>query len=200
MKKFKYGNEFRVGLLVVCAVAVLLYMTLRTGELSIGEKGYRIFVVFDDAACIQENASVMLNGVEVGRLEKIKLENDTDKTFIVLTLWIKEAARIRADSDISIKTMGLMGEKYVAITSSGSSSFLEPNASIRGKKPLDIDYFLEQANSIVEENKSSITRIVGNLEATSKNFEEFSADIKHHPWKLLFKSKEKKDVAKKADK
>jgi uncharacterized protein Yka (UPF0111/DUF47 family) len=74
---------------------------------------------------------------------------------------------------------------------------------------MDIDALLEQAqimtrdistqvnklvinlNSTVEDNKGSVSQIVKNLEATSKNFEEFSDDIKRHPWKVLIKTKEK---------
>jgi phospholipid/cholesterol/gamma-HCH transport system substrate-binding protein len=200
MKKFKYTNEFKVGLLVVCVLIVLAYMSYRTGEINFAEKGYNLFVVFDDVAGIQDNAQVMLNGVEVGRVEKIQLDNADAKTFITLTLWIKDAVKIRTDSAITIKTLGLMGEKYVAITASGAPTFLEPNAAIRGKKPLDIEYLMEQANKIVEDNKSSINKIIENLEMTSRNFEEFSDDIRRHPWKLLFKTKEKKGVAKDRDK
>lgn len=45
-------------------------------------------------------------------------------------------------------------------------------------------------NYTVESNQDKISQIIANLETTSVNMEEFSADIKDHPWKLLFKEKE----------
>jgi len=44
-------------------------------------------------------------------------------------------------------------------------------------------------NTLMDENKGRISSIAQNMETTSKNFEEFSEDLKQHPWKLLFKPK-----------
>jgi len=95
------------------------------------------------------------------------------------------------------------------VTSSDSKSFIKPDAYIAGKPYLDMDALIEQAQSIskdlgdqvnklvvnlngtVANNKAGIDSIVKNLELTSKNFEEFSGDLKKNPWKLLYKQKEK---------
>jgi len=44
----------------------------------------------------------------------------------------------------------------------------------------------------VVENREDIDFMIGKLKTTAVNFEEFSDDIKRHPWKLLIKTKEKK--------
>ena len=49
---------------------------------------------------------------------------------------------------------------------------------------------------MVDENMPSINNIIASLEKTSSNFEELSADLKRHPWKLLFKTKEKREKKK----
>jgi len=56
----------------------------------------------------------------------------------------------------------------------------------------DVKQLSENLNLTVSENKEGIDNIVKNLEQTSVNFNEFSEDIKQHPWKLLLKGKEKK--------
>lgn len=204
----KYSQEFKVGAFVILCVLGLLYMTVSTGKMNIKKEGYNIDVVFDEVAGLQAKAPVTLNGLEVGKVEDIKVFYDNDKTKIVLKLWLDKKARIRENSIISIKTLGLMGEKFIQITSSDSNKFVEPGSVLTGKPFMDLDAIMEQAqvlskdigsqinklldslNSTVDGNKSNVSAIVQSLEATSKNFEEFSDDLKKHPWKLLHRPKE----------
>jgi phospholipid/cholesterol/gamma-HCH transport system substrate-binding protein len=206
----KYTNEFKVGLFVIACLMGLFYLTYSTGKLNLKKGGYHIYVVFNEVAGLEKKAPVMLNGLEVGKVEDINVSYDNDKTEVVLRLWLDSAAKIRENPVVSIKTLGLMGEKYIQISSSEGKDFLQPGTRLYGRPYLDIDALLEQAqtvsqditqqvnkllvnlNSTVDNNKDDIGTIIKNLEASSKNFQEFSADIKAHPWKLLFKTKEKK--------
>ena len=47
-------------------------------------------------------------------------------------------------------------------------------------------------NYTVESNQDKISKIIDNLESASANMDEFTEDVKKHPWKLLFRTKEKK--------
>lgn len=188
----KYSNEFKVGLFVIMCIFGFFYLIYSTGKLNIKQDGYYIYVVFNEVAGLQKKAPVMLNGLEIGKIDDIKISYDNDRTEITLKLWINKQAKIRENPVVSIKTMGLMGEKYIHIASSGGGVFIASEASLKGKPYLDMDAMLANLNSTLDENKSGVSRIVVNMEATSKNFEEFSDDIKRHPWKLLFKEKERK--------
>jgi ABC-type transporter Mla subunit MlaD len=70
-------------------------------------------------------------------------------------------------------------------------ALLEQAQSITKDVSTQVNKLVATLNSTVEDNKGNISQIVKNLEVTSKNFEEFSDDIKRHPWKLLIKTKEK---------
>jgi len=202
----KYGNEFLVGLFIILCILGFFYLISSTGKLDLKKEGYYIYVIFDDIAGVQKKAPVMLNGVEIGKVDEIKFIYDNDKTQIKLKLWLKQDARIRENPAISIKTMGLMGEKFIQISSSQGANFIAPEVVLSGNPYLDIDSLTKDVSALTEEvkklaaglndtldsNKDRISQIVVNLEATSKNFQEFSEDIKKHPWKLLFKGKEAK--------
>ncbi|MDD2689085.1 MAG: MlaD family protein [Candidatus Omnitrophica bacterium] len=205
----KITNEFKVGLFVILCVLGLVYLTYSTGKLNIKKEGYHIYVVFNEVAGLEKKAPVMLNGLEIGKVDDIKPSYDNDRTQITLKLWVNKEAKIRENPVITIKTLGLMGEKYIHIASSNGRDFIEPEAILEGKPYLDLDALLQEAqtiskdisqqvnklvvslNNTVDDNKGNVSSIIKNLEATSKNFEDFSADIKSHPWKLLFKTKEK---------
>jgi phospholipid/cholesterol/gamma-HCH transport system substrate-binding protein len=205
----KNTNEFKVGLFVILCIFGFLYLIYSTGKLNIKKDGYHIYVVYDEVVGLEKKAPVMLNGLEVGKVEDIKVSYDNDKTQIVLKLWLDKQARVRENPVVSIKTLGLMGEKYIQISSSEGRDFVKPEAVLQGKPYLDMDELMEHAQSIskevmdginkllasingtVEDNKQSIGQIIKNLEVSSKNLEEFSDEVKRHPWKLLFKTKEK---------
>jgi phospholipid/cholesterol/gamma-HCH transport system substrate-binding protein len=211
----KYNREFKVGLFVIFCLLALFYLIYSTGKLDIKKNGYHIYVIFDDIAALENKAPVFLNGLEVGKVDDIKIVYDNNKTRIMLKLWLKSRAKIRENPVISIKTLGLMGEKYIHILTMESENFVKPDTVLTGKPYLDLDMLMEQAQILsheisqqinkllitvtntVDMNKDSISQIIKNLEVTSKNFEEFSADLKRHPWKLLFRTKEKTEKGKK---
>jgi phospholipid/cholesterol/gamma-HCH transport system substrate-binding protein len=188
-------------------------LSYKTGKLDFKKEGYNIYIVFNDVAGIQKKAPVMLNGVEIGKLEDIQFSYANDKTQIKLKLWLDKEAKIRENAVVSIKTMGLMGEKYIQISSSEGSNFIPPETVLAGNPFMDMDSVMTEAQNIaksvgtlteelkklaanlnytVEGNKDRISQIIQNLETTAKNFSEFSDDIKRNPWKLLIKQKEVK--------
>lgn len=205
----KYGAEFKVGLFVTLGVLGLLYLVLSTGKVNFKKQGYYVYASFNDVSGLMPKAPVRLNGLEAGKVEEIALSDEPDATMIKLKLWIDQKIKIRANSSVSIKTLGMMGEKYVQITSSKEAGFIAPDTLLLGKDSSDMDALVEQAqqiskevsqqvdrllaslNSTIGDNKESVSNIVKNLESTSANFEAFSEDVKRHPWKLLFKGKEK---------
>lgn len=181
----KYAHEFKVGIFIILCLIGLTYLTFSTGKVSFGKGGYNIFVVFDELAGLSKKAPVMLNGLDVGKVDDIKLSYDGEKTLITLKLRLNKDVKVREDSEASIKTLGLMGEKYIQITSSQNSNFLPPDATIYGKPYADMDTLVSNLNTTMDENKDRFSNI-------AKNFEAFSDDIRRHPWKLLIKTKENK--------
>lgn len=206
----KYNNDFIVGLFIILGVFGLFYLLYSTGKMNIKKDGYFIYVAFNDITGLDKKAPVMLNGLEVGKVQDIRASYENDKTMIILKLWLDKGVLVRENPVISIKSSGLVGGKFVQISSCEGKNLIKPDTLIYGKASLDLDSLMEsvqlmskdlsqQLNALisalkspVEQNRGSIDGIIKNLEATSKNFEEFSADVKKHPWKLLFKTKENK--------
>ena len=216
----KYTNEFKVGIFFILCVAGLVYMSFATGKMDVKREGYHLFVVFDEIAGLDTKAPVMLNGREVGKVDGIDISYENDTTRIILTLWLPKEVNVWDEAVISIKTLGLMGEKYIQIASKQGTKFLEAGATVEGKPYMDLDVLMDEAQGVtkdvgtlvtnvntltdevkklasnlnytVEGNQDKISEIVANLETTSANMEEFSADIKAHPWKLLFKEKQRR--------
>jgi len=210
----KISNEIMTGIMVVLCAGLLAFFLFKTGVINFKQDdSYELKAIFNTAGGLEKNAPVMLAGVEVGEVNDIKLDYGNE-TKIVLTLSLGGKAKVRTDSEASINTLGLMGEKYIEIgRGSAGAAFVEPGATIMGKDPFqfdklaekgeqiaetldetlkDVRIFVNNLNGVVGDNKGGIDNIIVDMEATAKNFKEFSDDIKRHPWKLLIKGKEKK--------
>jgi len=212
--KRKKTNEVKTGVMIVMCLLILLGLTAKVGGLSAFKKGYNLKVRFNYASGIKQGAPVYLTGVEVGEVKDLQIGYTKEGTKVYLTLWLDESAKVRQDSKAYIATMGLMGEKYLELTSGKKGTpFLQADSMIVGKEPIAMEEMTEKAMRIsdnlnegisdlrkltksvdltVAANKTKINEIIDNMNATSKNFAEFSGDLKKNPWKLLIKTKEKK--------
>ncbi len=124
--------EFAVGLFVLAGILCLGYLSVKLGKMEvIGGGGYEIQALFSNSGGLKTGASVVISGVEVGRVKRISLEDYQAKVVMVLT----EDVKIQEDAIASIKTKGLIGEKYVEITPGASDIVLKPGERIRDTQP-----------------------------------------------------------------
>ncbi len=126
MKKFDL--ELAVGFFMIIGIICLGYLSVKLGKMEVfGDEGYEIQAIFSNSGGLKSGASVVIAGVEVGRVKRIALDDYQAKVFIKLPLEV----RIQEDAIASIKTKGLIGEKYVEITPGGADELIEPGGRIR---------------------------------------------------------------------
>ncbi|GAI86317.1 unnamed protein product, partial [marine sediment metagenome] len=106
------SSEAKVGLFVLVGLIILGYMSFRIGEYGFGlKRGYLVNVVFDNVAGLERDASVQIAGVEVGRVEEIRLKDGK----ALVTMRIIPDVKLARDVVAAIKTHGILGEKYIEI-------------------------------------------------------------------------------------
>ncbi len=135
MKRFNL--EVIVGLFVILGLCALAYLSIRLGQLQIGQGNtYDLTAVFPTVAGLREGATVEIAGVQVGRVQEIKL---TDYAAAV-TLRIDQQVQLQEDAIASIRTRGLIGEKYVRVSPGGSERLLTAGGRLREvEPPIDIE-------------------------------------------------------------
>ncbi len=130
MKKFDL--ELAVGLFIIAGIVCLGYLSIKLGKMEIvGQKGYEIRGVFSNIGGLKVGSSVEIAGVNVGRVKSIALENY--QANVVLNL--PKGLNIQEDAIASVKTKGLIGEKYIEITPGGSDKIIKPGGRIRETQP-----------------------------------------------------------------
>jgi len=114
--------EITVGIFVFLGIVSMGYMALKLGEVGgLGTTGYVVDASFGDAGGIRPGADVMMAGVVIGRVENIGLKKD--KAY--LTLRINNGVRLTDDAIASIRTKGIIGDRYVRISQGADTQYLK---------------------------------------------------------------------------
>lgn len=143
------NNELLVGLFVVIGALALTYLSIRLGDVRIfGEKGYSIFAEFDSTSGLREEAEVEVAGVVVGRVVRIFLKDYTSIVEMRIKPWIK----LPEDTIASIRTRGLIGERFIKMMPGGSERYLRPGEKIRDtESSVDIEELISKYIFSLEE-------------------------------------------------
>jgi phospholipid/cholesterol/gamma-HCH transport system substrate-binding protein len=147
------ATEAKVGLFILIAMLILGYMTMQVGQRGFGmKKGYHVDVVFDNAAGLNKYSSVQIAGVEVGRVDDILLKDGK----ALVRLQIIPTVILEKDVVASIKTRGVLGDKYIEITpGTRGMAALEPGEQIQKvQRQADIDRLLHQIGAIADDIKT----------------------------------------------
>ena len=136
----KLDLELAVGLFVLAGILCLGYLSIKLAKMEVlGGDGYEVYAVFSNTGGLKEGASVVIAGVEVGRVKASTSEDYEAK--VALTL--KEGLEIQEDAIASVKTKGLIGEKYIQITPGGAEEIIAPGGTIMETEPaVDIEQLI----------------------------------------------------------
>ncbi len=195
----KLSSEARVGLLVLVGSLILVYMTFVVGKYEFGEKkGYRIIAVFDSVSGLDAKAAVRMAGVQIGTVEAVELEDSRAKVI----MRIKPGVQIPRGSEAAVKTMGLLGDKYVDIVpprllmGKGGQVREQAGHYREGERieltasPSDADQLISRLSAVADDIKQvtaslrqvfgsqkgekSMEDILQDLQQTTANIKEFS--------------------------
>jgi phospholipid/cholesterol/gamma-HCH transport system substrate-binding protein len=131
-----------VGLFVLIGILALGYLSIKLGRVSLlGGGAYVVTADFPAVGGLKAGSTVEIAGVEIGRIEAIGLVDYQAR----VTLRINEGVKLQEDSIASIKTKGLIGEKYLRISPGGSDRIIKPNGRIREvEAPVDFEELLSK--------------------------------------------------------
>jgi phospholipid/cholesterol/gamma-HCH transport system substrate-binding protein len=131
-----------VGVFVVLGILALGYLSIKLGRVAIfSGGGYLVVADFPSVGGLRPGASVEIAGVEVGRVESIGLADYQARVVLRLSSNVK----LQEDTIASIKTKGLIGEKFIRISPGGSEKTIAPNGRIREvEPPVDLEEIISK--------------------------------------------------------
>jgi len=132
-----------VGVFMILGILALGYLSIKLGRISlVGHTGYLVTADFTSTGGLKTGASVEIAGVEIGRVESIQLGPEYQARVV---LRVRKNVKLQDDSIASIKTKGLIGEKFVRISPGGSDKLIPPNGRIREvEAPVDLEELISK--------------------------------------------------------
>jgi len=130
----KYALETTVGIFVVIGLLCIAYLTVKLGDVSLlGDDTYPLFAPFTTVSGLRPGSPVNMMGIEVGRVERIALDQKDQKAIVEIR--IRKGIKVYGDAIASIKTEGLIGDKYLSIDPGGAEGALGPGGTITETQP-----------------------------------------------------------------
>ena len=143
-----FTTEAKVGVVVILGAIVLSYMTFKVGGFSLGDKGYRVSVVFPTVLGLEKRAPVRISGVAVGTVEEINLEK---RGGAIVALLINQGIEIPKDSSANIASSGLLGDRFVEILPGQSKASLADQGTMRSSvnKGASVEQLTGQVSDLI---------------------------------------------------
>ena len=200
----KTKMELRLGIFVFLGLIIFAVFILSVGGIRTWTSRYKINIVFDFINGVRTGAPVRFAGLDAGEVKSIKIfyYKNTSKPKIRVTCWVNDEIKVPADSKVWINTLGLLGEKYVEIMPGNQfENTLLPEGEIVGEDPIPMNDVMKSAKNIVDSVDTGINKILNKEGSMGKIiygddlYNELSAlitDLRKNPWKLFWKTKEKK--------
>lgn len=168
-------------------VILLVYVTSKIEHLPVfgKAKGYLVKGVFDTAAGLENKAQIRVAGVEAGKVETIEL---ADGKAIVM-FRVNPEVRLHKDSKASIRSLGLLGEKYVEVTpGSAESPLLQDGDAIQTEpSPVEMEQLANRFGAVVNDIQSvtqSLRKALGGdrgaeaMQRIIDNIDRLTADLR----------------------
>jgi len=143
--------ETAVGMFIIIGLACMAYLAVKLGDVHLfGTDQYLVKARFTDVSGLKEGSTVEIAGVQIGKVSKISLNNY--QAFVELL--INPRVKIQDDAIASIRTQGIIGDKYVKISPGGAEEYIQPNGILtETESAVDIEELISKYIFEKKDNK-----------------------------------------------
>jgi len=107
---------------VLIGVMSISWLALKLGQVGgLGQDGYELVAIFEDAGGVREGSDIMLAGVSIGQVKSVVLRNNKEAE---MHFQINNGVKLATDATVAIRTKGLIGEKFVRVNQGFEEDYL----------------------------------------------------------------------------
>jgi phospholipid/cholesterol/gamma-HCH transport system substrate-binding protein len=122
--------EMTVGVFMLIGILCLGYISVKLGKMEIiGGDYYSVSAGFDSVSGLKPGARVEVAGVEIGKVDRIQLDSKSNDKAVAY-LKIKTGVKVTDDVIASVRTSGIIGDKFIKLSQGGSDHYLKNNDTI----------------------------------------------------------------------
>lgn len=141
------GLEIRVGAIVILGALIAVIGTMWFQKFQLAEKRYTFFARFNEVGGLTSGDPIQVNGVESGRVNAV----DLLPSGVVVEMAVREGVVIPLDSNIALKSIGIMGERFVWIQLGDSTVAISPGDTLDGEYLMGLSEVMGSAGAILSE-------------------------------------------------
>jgi phospholipid/cholesterol/gamma-HCH transport system substrate-binding protein len=160
-KKALAWSELKVGALIIIALTILVaIVVLVLGVESPFASRYTLYTYLPNIGGLRQDSPVMLEGVTVGTVDSYEFAELEKGVRIKMRIQEKYEERIRTDSIAKLRSLGLLGDKYIEISQGTLDGRpLKEGETVTGAPPLDLDEMIAQANHTFDNLGDTVVNI-----------------------------------------
>lgn len=176
------GIEIRVGFFVVLASVIAVVGTMWFQAFRLTEQRYYFHARFNQVGGLVAGDPVFIDGVESGRVDNVELAGRN----VVASIGVRRGIDVPVDSRVALKSVGIMGERLVAITRGDSTLMTTESDTLDGEFLAGLSEVMGAAGKIVDDvaaaahDLRSVTEMLardGNLDRAVTGLADASDDI-----------------------
>ncbi len=165
------------------ASLILLLGVMWLQRFKLIEKRYHFFTMFSEVGGLTKDDPIMINGVERGRVDGVHL----DPKGVLVEMGVSDGVLFPCDSRITLRSIGIMGERFVSIKSGRAGSMVEPGDTLPGYFEAGMSEVMGEAGRVLGElvetsaHLKDVIRILtagGKLEQSLSDLQSFSGSLK----------------------
>jgi phospholipid/cholesterol/gamma-HCH transport system substrate-binding protein len=166
--------ELRVGLFVIFALAIFVTTIVWVQGYRFSKDNFEVRVVFDEVGSLANGDPVMVSGIRKGKVRDLKLVEEGVEVLLVLS----NDVILKKDARITVKNIGLMGERFIAVKQGKSSELLDISQPFPGNYDTGIPEVMGMMGEMITELRNLVLSLRSSV-ASEKNLEKLSATIGH---------------------
>lgn len=126
--------ELIVGLFMLTGIIAISFLAFRLGDIGLfNQNQYELIARFTSASGLKQGAAVEMAGVKVGKVNAIRF--NPDDYLAEVTMALDNMVKVPDDSIASIRTAGIIGDRFIKLSAGGSDTMLEKGGEILETEP-----------------------------------------------------------------
>lgn len=121
--------EIFVGFFLLIGFLALGWLALQLGEIPwlTGARSYMLNAEFNNVSGVKVGADIQIAGVTVGKVRQLRLSEDQ---MAVVSMQLDRDVVVPVDSIASVKSQGIIGDKYIQISLGGDETVYKPEETV----------------------------------------------------------------------
>lgn len=178
----KVASNLTVGVFVTIGFAVFIFIVFSIGDgKGLFSRQMTFFGKFQEVKGLHQGSEVSLNGLRVGVVKKITVSSETKELIVTMSVDKGVSGQIRQDTVATVRTQGVLGDKYIELSIGSTGNALEDGVFIpTGTAP---DLFSKGGNFVDElsqqfQKGGNVEQMLANLNTTALNLATLTESIK----------------------